>query len=353
MVELDYIYTSSIPNRNANSVHVMHFSEALSQIFRFRLFADHRADADVMSEYDIKHLFNVMKFSEKHKYLYTIYLLLTSKLSQTVYTRDLFCGLLLALGRKKVIWESHIISRSLIYRITYTFVAKLQLFNRVVVITHALRNEYLEYFDSDSVHVLPDACRLSPYCRVHKGVKQLKIGYVGSFFKGKGVDTVIKLARLLPQYDFVIIGGGALEVEVMRQKKPPNLNLLGYLNQKDLTSVYLDIDVALLPNHPVVVIGQNGQEIGSFTSPLKLFEYFSYGIPLVGSDLPVLREVLNEYNSITVPFDDLSAWSSALRALEEVNLRQQYGKKGHQDFLQNFSWDVRAKRIALLAGEGD
>ena len=39
MIDLDYIYTSELPNRNANSVHVVHFSEALSSQFNFRLFA--------------------------------------------------------------------------------------------------------------------------------------------------------------------------------------------------------------------------------------------------------------------------------------------------------------------------
>lgn len=352
MIELDYIYTSNLPNNNANSVHVVHFSESLAKRFKFRLFANFKLGSDPLMHYDVQDRFKVNNFSLKHKYLYTIYLLISSKLSKTIYTRDLFCALLLALGQKKVIWESHIISEVWFYRVTYRIISYFDLFSEVVLITHALKTKYSEYFRSDILHVMPDACRISAYCRVHSFTERLRVGYVGSFHKGKGVDTVIQLARLCPEYDFVIVGGQALEVEVCRQNAPSNVNFLGHLNQKDLSSVYLDVDVALLPNHPIVVIGGNGQQIGSFTSPLKLFEYFSYGIPLVGSDLPVLKEVLNEYNSITVPFDDLSAWTSALRALEDVNLRQQYGKKGHQDFVQNFSWDVRAEKIVLLAGEG-
>ena len=41
--------------------------------------------------------------------------------------------------------------------------------------------------------------------------------------------------------------------------------------------------------------------ISDFTSPLKLFEYMSHRKPIIASDLPVIREVLNKKNSILLP----------------------------------------------------
>ncbi len=51
-------------------------------------------------------------------------------------------------------------------------------------------------------------------------------------------------------------------------------------------------------------------------SPLKLFEYMAHGLPIVSSDLPALREVLeNESNALLCDPDDIVAWVSAIERL--------------------------------------
>ena len=51
---------------------------------------------------------------------------------------------------------------------------------------------------------------------------------------------------------------------------------------------------------PNPVNGILNVNISDFTSPLKLFEYMSHKKPIIASDLPVIREVLDEKNSILV-----------------------------------------------------
>jgi len=348
MIELDYIYTSNLPNKNANSVHVMHFSESLAKLFKFRLFADVDQASNLSAHYDIRDQFTINNFSVKSKYLYTIFLLMSLKLSKMVYTRDLFCALLLAFGGKKVIWESHVISENILYRATYRLVSYFNLFYRVIVITDSLREKYLSFFDSKLLNVLPDGCRVNMFCRYHDNLERLTVGYVGSFHKGKGIPTVLELAQRLPNYDFIIVGGSASDIAKVRPQGGPNVSFLGYVDQKKLEKIYLDIDIALLPNNPSVVIGDAGQEIGAFTSPLKLFEYMSYGLPIVASDLPVLREVLTHNESLLVHYGEIDEWVCALEKLTDVRMRRALGSYGHQRFDKDFSWDVRAQTIQSL-----
>ena len=48
-------------------------------------------------------------------------------------------------------------------------------------------------------------------------------------------------------------------------------------------------------------------------SPLKMFEYMAAARPIVASDLPALREVLNENNALLIPPDNATALAAAFR----------------------------------------
>ena len=348
MLDLDYIYTSQLPNDNANSIHVAHFSEALSIEFNFRLFTFlGGTNEDIYHHYAIDNKFCIQKMS-KNKYLCILKLLFTNKLKKNIYVRDFFCALLLALCGKRVIWESHVFSDKFIYKLGYKLASLLNLFCKVVVITEALKQKHIKNFDSEKVLVLADGCRVQRKPKCHFSKKTLNIGYVGSFYKGKGVDTVIKIAKELPEHYFKIAGGSKKDIVNATKISSKNVIFAGYLNQKELINFYKDIDVGLLPNKPSVRINNNGQEIGNVTSPLKLFEYFSFGIPIIASDLDVLREVLNKSNSILVNYDDINGWYKAIKQLEDNKLRTELSIKGLEELQDKYSWSKRAEKISKL-----
>jgi glycosyltransferase involved in cell wall biosynthesis len=84
----------------------------------------------------------------------------------------------------------------------------------------------------------------------------------------------------------------------------------------------------------------------SFTSPLKLFEYMAAGIPIVASDLPSMREILNPgINAVLVKPDDPEALALGIRALlADRKLADQLSRQASADAAQ-YSWMNRGKRI--------
>lgn len=349
MVDLDYIYTSKLPNENANSVHVLHFSEALSKKFSFRLFAEITTEPkDIFSKYNIKDKFHIEKININSKYLFILSLIFKRKLKDNIYTRDFFCALLISLFKKKVIWESHVFQDNLRYRFFYNLASKLDLFHKIVFITYALESKFRNYFQKEKKIVLPDGCREQSNIKVHKQKSILNIGYVGSFHEGKGVDTVIKVAEKVKQHNFIIIGGTKKQIKLAKEYSPENVDFKGYLDQKKLTDMYYQLDIALLPNKPSVKLFSKGLEIGDVTSPMKLFEYFAFGLPIISSDLPVLREILNGKNSILVPFGNIKNWAEAIEKLEDYKFRQLISNSGLNDFNKKYSWKIRSKKIFEL-----
>jgi len=77
---------------------------------------------------------------------------------------------------------------------------------------------------------------------------------------------------------------------------------------------------------------------------MKLFEYLAAGRAILASDLPVLREVLNETNAQLLPPEEPEVWREALLRLKKYpERRARLGQQARQD-AQRYSWTERARR---------
>ncbi|MEK8143060.1 glycosyltransferase family 4 protein [Streptomyces sp. M10(2022)] len=115
---------------------------------------------------------------------------------------------------------------------------------------------------------------------------------------------------------------------------------------------YARFDVVLAPTSARCTSGEAG-ETGRWASPMKVFEYMSHGCPMIASDLPVLREVLQDrVNCLLRPPEDPDAWAGALDELiTDTALRRRLGAEGRRQVLERYTWRRRAD--VVLAGLGD
>ena len=96
-------------------------------------------------------------------------------------------------------------------------------------------------------------------------------------------------------------------------------------------------DVLLLPNIP------STQESTFYTSPIKMFEYMASGVPIVASDLPSIREILNDRNAVLVKAGDAS---DLLRGITQAlnDEKNKFGMQAKKD-VQQYTWLARAQNI--------
>jgi hypothetical protein len=82
-------------------------------------------------------------------------------------------------------------------------------------------------------------------------------------------------------------------------------------------------------------------------SPLKLFEYMAAGKPILCSDLPVLREIVEDgRNGLLLPLADADAWVAALCRLRDApEERRRLGAAARADLVARYTWRERARRI--------
>ena len=114
-----------------------------------------------------------------------------------------------------------------------------------------------------------------------------------------GVDKIIKMAYLLPEFNFSIAGTSEKDFPT-ETIFPSNLKVLGYLNKKKLFEVYKDVDIA------ISTLALHRKDMEEACS-LKTREYVGLGFPIIlgynDSDLnnfdePVLKLPNTETNVI-------------------------------------------------------
>jgi glycosyltransferase involved in cell wall biosynthesis len=80
-------------------------------------------------------------------------------------------------------------------------------------------------------------------------------------------------------------------------------------------------------------------------SPVKMFEYMAGGVPIVASDLPTIREVLNGTNAAIVPPGDAPALARAISQLLADAPRAQALAARAREEVRTYSWQERAKKV--------
>jgi glycosyltransferase involved in cell wall biosynthesis len=232
---------------------------------------------------------------------------------------------------------------------------------RVVAISKALRDYLADHLGPDAeskLFVAHDPVNPerfdATYAHAMEPKTRLAVGYVGSFYTGKGWEIVPEMAKKLPEIEFHMCGGKPYEVAELRHqwRSLANVKFHGFIKPASLPEVMKNFDVGLLPNRPNVLVAK-GVDIGSYTSPMKLFEYMAAGKVVLASDLANLKEVVRpEHNGIVVDWSDSEAWVQQLRRLaQNDSLRLRLIKTARHEAKSNYSYQTRFESI--LAGLED
>lgn len=175
--------------------------------------------------------------------------------------------------------------------------------------------------------------------------------YVGHLYGWKGLDTVLQAAKLLSDKNnilFVIVGGdeGEQKEFLTKMKEGGIENMLAFGNKpkKEIPKYLQSADILLLPN------SAKSEESVKYTSPIKMFEYMASGVSVIASDLPSLREVLNEKNALLVKPDSPEALSAEIeKLLNDTALSETLAHQAKED-VQKYTWDEYAKKILNFIG---
>lgn len=224
---------------------------------------------------------------------------------------------------------------------------------KIIVLTSYLKAELVKYgvpmakilISSDAVDVAKFNIAVSKKearTRLRLDPMRPLVLYTGHLYPWKGAHVLAAAAAELPHETQVIFIGGTDKDIVDFQKRfdrQSNIIIAGYKEPTEIPVWLAAADVLVLPN--------SGNEKMSrlYTSPMKLFEYMASGRPIVASDLPSLREILNENSAVFAVADDVKSLAEAIKkVLENSDYGQLIAERAQKDVAVH-SWENRAKVI--------
>jgi glycosyltransferase involved in cell wall biosynthesis len=227
-------------------------------------------------------------------------------------------------------------------------------FLQLVAITSVLGNYYRNKFDltEDKLKIAPDAADLPLSINQTTTNKsgRPKAGYAGHLYPGKGVELISELVKRCPEVDFHIVGGTKEDIIYWRDYLRSYENVLfhGFVSHSLIGRHLQSFDILLAPYlEKVSSYSGRSTDISRWMSPLKLFEYMAACKPIICSDLPVLREVINNgENALLCPPNDINSWVKALALLiKDPDYSQELATNAYNDFIENYTWNGRVNNI--------
>jgi glycosyltransferase involved in cell wall biosynthesis len=168
----------------------------------------------------------------------------------------------------------------------------------------------------------------------------------GHLYQGRGAEVFLHLARKFPKTSFIWVGGQPADVQAWsrRADRITNAKFIGFVPNALIPFYQAAADVLLMPYQRTVATSSGGNT-AEICSPMKMFEYMAAGRAILTSDLPVLREVLDETTAVFCLPDDLTAWEAQLkRLLHDPSLRKKLGESARRA-VEKYSWKKRAADV--------
>lgn len=358
-----YLANARIPTEKAHGIQIMKTCEAFKKLGHdIELIVPRRINSvkdDPFIYYDVKEKF-VLKFLpcidlvklgfigfliQSVTFGISTFFYLRKSKFDILYGREEFSLYFESFMGTSFAWETH--------TDRYNFVIKrvLKKAKKIVSITHGLKQFYVDQgISPDKIAVSPDAVDVEDFTiSVDMKVARKEFGlpsgprivmYAGKLDTWKGYDTLLKGAKSFQDDStrLVIVGGEDKHVAELKMKYKEVI-FLGYIPYNKLPRLQKAADVLVVPNTAKVAISR------THTSPLKIFAHMAGDAPIVASDLPSIREVLNEKNSVLVEADNPNALAKGIiSVLDDTEKAKSLVRQAKKDVLQ-YSWEKRASGI--------
>jgi len=263
---------------------------------------------------------------------------------------------------KPVVFEVHIQPSGRFGPAWHRWFARLPGKKRLACITQALadvlQKDYGVQMQPGEVVITPNGVELERFASLPEPeIARRQIGLplvptvtcTGHLYHGRGVALFLALASAIPEAQFVWVGGRLEDIQTWKSRAQMqglhNVTFTGHIPNRDLPLYQAAAEILLMPYEHFIFGSSGDADSAAVASPMKMFEYMAAGRAILTSNLPVIREVLNETNAVFCPPDNVNAWESALRALlADKSRRLALGTQARKD-VARYTWIARAKRV--------
>ncbi|MBK7103872.1 MAG: glycosyltransferase [Ignavibacteriae bacterium] len=175
------------------------------------------------------------------------------------------------------------------------------------------------------------------------GLNEKIILYQGVILEGRGILKLIQILNKIENAHFVIVGDGEFKTKFENETRKLNLqnrvHFIGSVNHNELLNctASADLGIALIENISLSYY---------YALPNKIFEYIMAGVPVLCSNLPQMKKIVDEFNVgkyVNVENDD-EIISAINEFLKNENLLFTY-KENCVKASKELNWENEFKKV--------
>ena len=355
MIKLFYISEIIFPSTSAYSIQVMKMCNAFSKKgFNVKLFVlDNKENNSIYSSYNCSSKFSIKSFGIKKNnffnrllYIFKIYKFLKNiKDEKIFFCRSIIAGLFLNLFHKNIVIEIHHALKGFTFFL-FIFFKNFGLINNISFVFISQNLEKLFNLKNKRI-ILNDAVDIENYEKL-KPIKKFKktCVYIGSFSKGKGLETIVEIANSLPNINFHIYGDFTnsflSKTELIQYK---NIFYKGFVKNREIPKILNLYSAYLMPYSKNVYVRSKNLDVGRYMSPLKLYEYLASNGVLFASEMEVYKHILNHKNSFIIKNNSIKQWNQKLNLFFKNTKKFNYLSKNATSLAKENTWQNRIEKI--------
>lgn len=374
-----YIVNARIPSEKAHSYQIVKMCEQFALAGAdLELLIPERKNSikkDIFEFYQIKKIFKVSFiktidfleyeriFGQAALYMQWLFFLLhlfrlKVDKSTLIYTRDQGVALVMGFRGYKINYENH----GWFERKTKINLFMLRRAAKIITTNKFLKDSFIKNgFSRNKILVAPNGIDLNTFdlnLNKNEAIDKLSLDtklkdkiilmYSGSFktmgFE-KGIKNILEALKILNDDNLVFMAVGGSDDDIGYYKKIAvdlgiDFQVLFFTRQsQNRLAVYQKASDILLMPFPKIA------HYEFFMTPLKMFEYMAGQRPIIASDLPSIKEVLNNNNCIFCqPGDPADLADKIKQALNNPVLTEKISHQALRDVYQ-YSWDKRTRKI--------
>lgn len=216
---------------------------------------------------------------------------------------------------------------------------------KIILISKELNKIYR--IKKSRVLILHDGVDIKNFFFKKANTKIKNAAYIGSFYKGRGIDLITKLANKFKKINFNLYG----QEKNYKKLKLKNIKIFNHVDYEKVPKILSKADLLFMPYEKKVFIRHKNINTANYCSPLKMFDYLAAGRVILSSKLPGICEVLkHNNNAIVVNKNDPQVW------IKEINhlLNNKYNLKKIRinsiKTSKKYQWKTRANKIIKANG---
>lgn len=201
------------------------------------------------------------------------------------------------------------------------------------------------------VHNYPDLEMLANASRIPEEKREKVLVYTGLISRLRGAFEMVRALEYLDHIDNLrldLIGKfdpPSLEKELQKMLGYRRVHFIGWLQPTQVYKRLKEADIGLVCLHP------EPRFIDAL--PVKLFEYMGVGLPVVASNFPLWRKIVEE-NQCGICVNPLDPQEIA-RAIEYLvthpGVAREMGERGRRAVEEKYNWEREAEKLCALYKE--